>query len=507
MTGQVSTASARLRVDPAFTIGTIDPRLYGGFVEHMGRCVYTGIYQPDHVSADADGFRGDVLQLVRDLGMPAMRYPGGNFVSQYDWQDGIGPSDQRPQRLDLAWKATEPNQVGVDEYMDWCRKVGTEPIMAVNLGTRGAQEARDLVEYCNFPGPSSWSDQRAANGHREPHGVKVWCLGNEMDGRWQACAKTPTEYGRLARESAKLMRWVDESIELVVCGSSNARMETFGTWEWEVLNHTYDQVDYLAIHSYYGRGRTEDEFRDYLASPERMDRFIRQSIALSDAVGARQQSDKQLMIAFDEWNVVRPGGRKTPSEEWAVGRRLAEMEYDVSDAVVFGGLLVTLLKHADRVRMGCLAQTVNILAPIMTEPDGPAWRQTIYHPFALTSKHGRGVSLQVAQHGPKLKTANAGEIDSLIAAAVWNEAQAETNLFLVNRDPLQPIEVTADVAATDATCVLEALSMWEHDATMVNSAAAPDAVMAKALADVELTDGRLTAVLPAMSWNLIRIKA
>ena len=378
-------------------------------MEHMGRCVYTGIYEPGHPRADAQGFRKDVLELVLGLEMPVMRYPGGNFVSQYDWEDGVGPQEGRPTRLDLAWRAKEPNEVGIDEYIDWCRAAQTEPVIAVNLGTRGPKEARDLVEYCNFAGGSTLSDLRAEYGHSQPYGVRTWCLGNEMDGPWQACAKTPTEYGRLAREAAKLMRWVDDSIELIVCGSSNAGMATFGKWEWEVLNHTYDQVDYLAIHSYFGRGHEEDRFRDYLASPDKMSDFIRQSIALCDAVAARKKTGKRLMIAFDEWNVVRSGaGDREEDDEWTVGRRLAELRYDVADAVVFGGLMATLINHADRVRIGCLAQTVNILAPIMTEPGGPAWKQTIYHPFALTSQHGRGTALRVAQKGDSFAAPKAG---------------------------------------------------------------------------------------------------
>jgi alpha-N-arabinofuranosidase len=505
------TETARLKLDPAFAIGPVDPRLYGGFVEHMGRGVYTGLYEPSHPTADEHGFRADVADLVREIGMPVMRYPGGNFVSQYDWEDGIGPKAQRPARLDLAWKASEPNQVGVDEYMTWCASVGTEPIMAVNLGTRGAAEARDLVEYCNFPSDSTWAQRRADNGHTEPYGVKLWCLGNEMDGPWQACAKTPTEYGRLARESAKLMRWVDESIELVVCGSSNGGMATFGQWEWEVLGHTHDQVDYLAIHSYFGRGRTEESFRDYLASPERMSRFIGQSVSLCDAVGAKLKSDKRLQIAFDEWNVTRPGRggeqRDRDADRWAVGRRLAEMEYDVADAVVFGGLLVTLLQHADRVTMGCLAQTVNILAPIMTEPGGPAWRQTIFHPFALTSRLGRGTSLRVAGEGPSMATASVGDVPCLLAAAVHDEPAGALSLFLVNRDPARTLAVDADLSATGVAAVGEAWYLHEEDSSRANTLATPDAVAPKPLDRVDVQSGRLRCELPAMSWTALRLSA
>ena len=500
------TATATVYLNPEFTIGPIDPRIYGGFVEHMGRCVYTGIYEPEHPTADAQGFRGDVMELVRGLGMPVMRYPGGNFVSQYDWEDGIGPREDRPTRLDLAWKATEPNDIGTDEYIDWCRIAQTEPILAVTLGTRGAKEARDLVEYCNFPSGSTLSDLRAKNGHPEPHGVRTWCLGNEMDGPWQACAKTPTEYGRVAREAAKLMRWVDDSIELIVCGSSNGRMATFGEWEWEVLNHTYDQVDYLAIHSYYGRSRSEEDFLNYLASPDKMSNFIEKSIALCDAVAARQKSDKRLMIAFDEWNVVKPGsGDGKDEDKWAVGRSLAELEYDVADAVVFGGLMASLINHADRVRIGCLAQTVNILGPIMTEPGGPAWRQTIYHPFALTSQHGRGTALRIAQKGDSFTTSKSGDIDCLVSAAVWDEESGQLNLFLINRDPDRSLDTTVDLAAFGGSSIVEAVSIHNDDPTTANTAEEPDAVTPIVLVDIDLKNGKVKASLPALSWNLVRV--
>src|SRR3954447_9547211 len=226
LTAMADSSTARLVIDPAFTIADIDDRVYGSFVEHMGRCVYGGIYQPGHPTPDPHGFRGDVLDLVRDLGVTIIRYPGGNFVSGYDWEDGIGPREQRPRRLELAWKSIEPNGVGTDEFITWCRAVNTAPMLAINLGTRGIDAARDIIEYCNFSAGTLWSDKRKANGYTEPHQVKVWCLGNEMDGPWQIGAKTAEEYGRLAAETAKVMKGVDPTIELVACGSSNRNMKS-----------------------------------------------------------------------------------------------------------------------------------------------------------------------------------------------------------------------------------------------------------------------------------------
>ena len=223
--------SAKLVLDAAFALAPVPRRLFGSFVEHMGRCVYTGIYEPDHASADEDGLRTDVLELTREIGPTVVRYPGGNFVSNYRWEDGVGPREQRPTRLDLAWHSVETNQFGLHDFMAWAGKVGTEPMMAVNLGTRGLQDACDLLEYTNHPGGTYWSDRRIANGATDPFGVKLWCLGNEMDGPWQVGHKTAAEYGRLANETGKAMRLIDSEIELVACGSSNSAMPTFGAWE------------------------------------------------------------------------------------------------------------------------------------------------------------------------------------------------------------------------------------------------------------------------------------
>src|ERR687898_1948280 len=201
--------TAKITIDPNFRIGEVDPRLYGSFIEHLGRAIYGGIYEPEHPTADDIGFRQDVLDLVRELDVPIIRYPGGNFVSGYDWEDGVGPVEERPRRLDLAWRTVETNQVGTNEFAAWAERAGAEVMMAINLGTRGVDAARNLVEYCNHPSGSHYSDLRRSHGVEDPHGVKVWCLGNEMDGPWQIGRKTPQEYGRLACEAAKAMKWVD----------------------------------------------------------------------------------------------------------------------------------------------------------------------------------------------------------------------------------------------------------------------------------------------------------
>jgi alpha-N-arabinofuranosidase len=496
---------AALTIDPVFRIAEVDPRLYGSFVEHMGRCVYTGIYEPGHDAADDFGFRGDVAELVRELGTPVLRYPGGNFVSGYTWEDGIGPREDRPTRLDLAWRSLESNQVGVDEFTAWTRRMGSEPMMAVNLGTRGIDAARNLVEYTNHPGGTYWSDLRRGNGFAEPHAIKLWCLGNEMDGPWQIGHKTASEYARLAVETARAMRRVDPSIELVACGSSHQRMPTFGDWEATVLRETYDLVDYVSLHSYYEqRG---DDRGSFLASGVNMDRFIESVIATCDHVRGVGQHKKRINLSFDEWNVWYQA--KFPGEanlDWASQPRLIEDEYSVVDAVVVGSLLISLLRHADRVKIACLAQLVNVIAPIRAEPGGSAWRQTTFHPFALTSLHGRGAVLRVEPTGPSYETSWMGEVPVVDATAVHDESTGAVTLFAVNRDQHEPVALDVDVRSLPTLAVGEHVALSDDDPEATNTADRPDRVTPTRLADVKATDGTVTAVLPALSWNMIRLR-
>lgn len=323
---------ASFNLDPAFTIAPVSRRTFGTFVEHMGRCVYTGIYEPTHPSADADGFRQDVLELTRELGVSVVRYPGGNFVSGYRWEDGIGPVADRPVRRDLAWHSLETNEIGIDEFMRWAGKAGVEVMYALNLGTRGVQEALDVQEYLNQPDRTTLAKRRAANGSEQPYGISIFCLGNEMDGPWQTGHKTAREYGRLAMETARAMRSAEPGLELVACGSSNSSMPTFGAWESEVLELTYDGVDYISAHAYYEQ--IDDDLGSFLASGVDMDHFVNSVVATADSVGARLKSPKRLMISFDEWNVwYQRAFQANPQTEWTVAPRVIEDCYTVADAV------------------------------------------------------------------------------------------------------------------------------------------------------------------------------
>ena len=501
---------AHISVNPSFPVGPVRRRTFGSFVEHLGRCVYGGIYEPSHPSADAQGFREDVAQLTRELGVSTVRYPGGNFVSNYRWEDGVGPVDERPARIDLAWHCTEPNTVGVDEFMAWARKVGVEPMMAVNLGTRGVAEAVDLLEYCNVPGGTARSDQRIANGTRDPHRIGMWCLGNEMDGPWQTGHKTPQEYARLAAETARAMRQVQPDLELVACGSSGSGMDTFGAWELEVLKEAYQQVDYISAHEYYWE--SDGDLASFLASGVKMDRFIKAVVALCDAARAVGKHDKHINISFDEWNVWYMHARASSpptGDDWPVAPRLLEDNYHVADAVVVGDLLITLLNNTDRVHAASLAQLVNVIAPIMTEPGGRAWKQTTFHPFALTSAHAAGQVLRCAVDCPEVQTAQLGLVPALGAVATWDKEAGALTVFATNRSTADALPLTVDVDACAQACgglrLVEAVSFSNPDPYWKASALDDSSVLPAANASAHMQAGQLQVTLPPVSWTMLRL--
>ncbi|GAB4454047.1 MAG: alpha-L-arabinofuranosidase AbfA [Armatimonadaceae bacterium] len=495
--------NASLTLDRDFVISEIDPRLFGGFIEHLGRHIYTGIFEPDHPTADKNGFRQDVMELVHGLNMPIMRYPGGNFVSGYRWEDGVGPASERPVRLDLAWAALEPNTFGTNEFVDWCREAGTEPMFAVNLGTRGPEAAQALVEYCNHPGGTHWSDLRKKHGYADPHGIKVWCLGNEMDGPWQMGQKTAWEYGRIANEAGKLMKLTDPTIETVLCGSSGRGMSTFGKWEWEALHEAYSHTDYLSLHTYYGN--KDNDTPRFLAEPDNMADFIRESVALCDGVKASLKSKKQIHLSFDEWNVwFHSHGAEQKSEKWSVARPILEDVYTMEDALVVGGMLITLMNHADRVKIGCIAQIVNVIGPIMTTPGGAAWKQTIYHPFAAAANLGHGTALQSVVNAPTYDSASRKEAAVVSVASVADEKGI--TVFVVNRQPDgEPVTLTGTLRGFDGIRSATHQVLAHSDLKAVNTADQPDTVTPYQNSEAPALEGeRFTVVLPPFSWNVLR---
>lgn len=488
---------AKLKANKNYVIGEISPKIYGSFIEHLGRAVYNGIYEPEHKSADDMGFRGDVLELVKKLGVPIVRYPGGNFVSGYNWEDGTGDKSKRPRRIELAWNSIEPNQVGIDEFQEWARRANSEVMMAINLGTGTVEDAKNIVEYCNFPGGTKYSDMRRANGFEKPFGIKTWCLGNEMDGPWQIGHKTAQEYGRIACEAAKVMKLVDPEIELVACGSSHSNMPTFGKWEAEVLEQCWEQVDYLSLHSYYGN-RTGNT-ADFLGCSLDMDRFIKGVAAICDYIKAVKHSDKTMYLSFDEWNVWFHSNESDKKvEKWQVAPPLLEDIYTFEDALVVGCLLITLLKHADRVKIACLAQLVNVIAPIMTENGGTAWAQTIFWPFMHASRYGRGTALNCIIECDSYKSSY-GDTPYVESIATVNND--ELTVFAVNRSLDEDISLELDMTGFGSLELIEHIQLVNEDLKAVNTAKEPEKVVP--------SEGRTsgTAVLlEKHSWNVIRYK-
>lgn len=495
---------AMIALDSRRVLAKVDERLYGSFIEHLGRAVYGGIYEPGHPCADEDGFRRDVMALVRELSVPIVRYPGGNFVSGFDWEDSVGPRSQRKRRLDLAWRTIETNEVGLNEFSTWAKKVGSEVMMAVNLGTRGIDAARNLVEYCNHPSGSYWSDLRIEHGYRDPHGIKVWCLGNEMDGPWQIGHKTAEEYGRLASETAKAMKWVDPSIELVAAGSSSRQMPTFPEWERQVLEQAYDQVDYLSLHTYYGN--RDGDTPKFLACAVEMSDFIQTVVATCDYVKAKKRSKKTMYLSFDEWNVwFHSNAQDRTIEPWGIAPPLLEDAYTFEDALVVGSMLLTLLHHADRVKMASLAQLVNVIAPIMTVTGGVAWRQTIFYPFQQVSVFGRGVVLDTLV---QTELYDAGEFEGVSyvdSATVWNENTEELTLFILNRNLHEGGTISIDLGNLESYVVLEQVVLVADNLKAVNTAKAPDRVTPQHRKAYHQDGRQLTVQVDPASWNMVRL--
>ena len=495
---------AHIELDKKAVIAPVRRRTFGSFVEHLGRCVYTGIYEPEHPSANEDGFRMDVVDLVRELGSTTIRYPGGNFVSGFRWEDSVGPREKRPVRRDLAWHSLESNQVGLDEFARWLKLTDSELMLAVNVATRGILPALDLLEYANHPSGTALSDLRVANGTPDPHNVRMWCLGNEMDGPWQTGFMTAEDYGKMAARTAAAMKMADKDLELVVCGSSGSGMPTFGDWERTVLEHSYDHVDYISCHAYYQEH--DGDLGSFLASALDMDYFIDTVVATADHVGSKKRSTKKIDISFDEWNVWYLKEHQESDEvndEWRHAPRQLEDVYTVADAVVVGSLLMTLLKRSDRVTSASLAQLVNVIAPIMTEPGGPAWRQTTFHPFAITSRLAAGEVIRPLLDAPTYETARHGQASVIDVVATVDADRAA--VFLVNRDTVAPAHVTVDVRSLGSARVLEAVTLSDSDVYARNTLSDQHRVTPHVNASASLADGVLTVELPPVSWSAIAL--
>lgn len=492
---------AKMTLAKEFKVGKIDNRIYGSFIEHLGRAVYGGIYDPKHPLADEQGFRTDVIDLVKELNVPIVRYPGGNFVSGYNWEDGIGPVQTRPKRLDLAWGTTEPNYVGLNEFMSWCKKANSDCMMAVNLGTRGAEEARNIVEYTNHKGGTYWSDLRKSHGVAEPWNVKLWCLGNEMDGRWQMGAKTAADYGKLANEASKMMKWTDDTVETVLCGSSSRQSPTFGQWEETALDIAYDSVDYVSLHQYYGNQANDTP--SFLAKTLELEEFIYSVICVCDYVKAKKRTKKTINLSFDEWNVWYHSN-DVPYERWSYAPPRLEDIYNFEDALLVGSMMITLLRHCDRIKIACLAQLVNVIAPIFTEDGGRVFKQTIFYPFEHMSNFGRGYALNPIVDCPKYDCKEFTDVPYLEAIATMSEDEQSVTIFCVNKSQNESAVLDVNLMDFDGFKPIEFISMDGCSKDAVNGF--DSEVVRPHTNPLPTVDGSiLTVELKPFSWNVIRL--
>ena len=511
--------TTRAIIDSDRQIAPIDRHLFGSFLEHLGRAIYQGIYEPGSKFADANGFRTDVIKEVRELGVPIVRYPGGNFVSGYHWLDGVGPRDKRPAVLDKAWDTLETNQFGTNEFITWSRLAGTEPLLGLNFGTGSAEDAAALVEYCNVAKGTKWSELRRLHGYEQPHNVKYWCLGNEMDGPWQIGHMPAQEYGMKAADAARQMRAVDPTIKLIACGSSGPFMATYIDWDRTVLEECYDEVDGISLHRYFGNtDETNHDSRIYLAMNLAMDRQIEEIIAVCDTVRALKRSGKQLFLSFDEWNVwYRARSGDDVDGHGKTAPHLLEEHYNLEDALLVGGLANSLIRHSDRVKVACLAQLVNVIAPIMTNDNG-ILRQTIYYPYATALKYARGRALTIETEGPRYEVGTLGhtieangvnergfgEVNFVDIAATLDPESKTATLFLLNRDLEKPQEV--DLVWRDLTpaAVHAFQTITGPDLKAVNTFTDPNRVTPQTLESPKAAS-RMSLQLPAQSYSVLSV--
>ncbi|MDR3337396.1 MAG: alpha-N-arabinofuranosidase [Treponema sp.] len=499
---------ATVILDKDFVISKIDDKVFGSFVEPLGRCIYHGIYEPGHPKADANGFRGDVLEVTKPLNLTLNRFPGGNYTSTYRWEDSIGPKEQRPRRVEVAWYCIETNEFGINEFVDWSRLNGSGIMMTVNLCTRGVLDAMYALEYCNFPKGTYWSDLRIAHGYPQPHGIKYWCLTNEIDGPWQVGHTTGTAYGMLAREASRGMKRVDKSIKTVLAGSSNPGMSTYPSFDAAALEESYDDIDYLSIHHYLSN--TKNDTANYLAKPLATDQFFKDTISTIDYVKAKLRSKHQVNISFDEYNtwhgVSETDEQRHPADKlWAVAPALLEDVYTQEDTVTLGGMLITILRHVDRIEIACISELVNCISHIRTSNGGGVWVLPPYYAYLHFSKYGRGVSLAALIDSPKYDSADFTGVPYLDAAAVLAD-NGDLAIFAINRNLTESLPLELKLRGFSGYKVEEHIIVESANPKDTNTEQEPDKVKPHSGGNAAIDDGVVSATLPKLSWNVIRLK-
>jgi len=507
LSARAASEPVRIYVDSRRTISPIDRNLFGSFLEHLGRAIYEGIYDPGSRLSDSNGFRKDVIQEISHLGVPIIRYPGGNFVSGYNWLDGVGPKQDRPKVLDRAWNSLNSNQFGTNEFLSWCKAVGTEPLMGLNFGTGTAEQAADLVEYCNTSSGTRWSDLRRKHGIAEPYHVKYWCLGNEMDGPWQIGHMSAIEYGMKAADAGRQMRYVDPSpsLMLVACGSSGPGMPTYLEWDREVLEQCYDYVNGLSLHRYFDNAETTGgDTAKFLTMNLSMEKQIAETVAVCDLVRGHKRSSKKLWLSFDEWNVwyrerhndaVNGHGKEAP--------HLLEEIYNLEDALLVGGLINTLVRNSDRVKLACLAQLINVIAPIMTNADG-LFRQTIYYPYSWALQFARGAALNLLVESSTYEVAKMDAVPHVDVAGSFNSKDGSVSLFILNRDLSNAHDIEINWEDHAPARVLNASVLTGDDLKAVNSFQTPQKVAPQTFAKPTTTGSRTKFEVPARSYTILQ---
>jgi alpha-N-arabinofuranosidase len=512
---QAARGPARAAILRAPSRAAFDRRLFGAFLEHLGRAIYTGVYEPGSPLADANGYRTDVIKEIKGLGVPVIRYPGGNFVSGYNWLDGVGPKKQRPTVLERAWNSLETNQFGTNEYIEWCKLVGTEPLLAFNLGTGTPETAVNYVEYCNVDKGTRWSDLRRSHGYEAPHNVRYWCLGNEMDGPWQMGHMPAREYGQKARDAARQIRVLDRSLQLIACGSSNTNMPTYLVWDREVLEECYDQVDGISLHNYYGNTPqlTGNSTARFLAMNLDMERQIQEIAAVADYVQGLRKSPKRLWLSFDEWNVwYRARGGDFADGKRAFAPRLLEEVYNLEDALLVGGFLNTLLRQSERVRVACLAQILNVIAPLVTN-ETSVLRQSTFYPYAWALEYARGTVLDlsvesetypISANGLRPDVARDDQVPFIDVVATHDAATGRACVLMLNRDLESPRDLVLDWRDLTPTRVLACQTLTGPDLKAFNTFQDPKRVVPQPL-DPPAAAARMTFKLPARSYTVAEV--
>lgn len=510
LSGALLAQNARIKIDTDRKIGTISNLIYGNFVEHLGRCVYGGIYEPGSPLADEKGFRKDVLEAIKGLNVSLVRYPGGNFVSNYHWLDGVGGKEERVTRMELAWHRLEPNTFGTNEFVEFAKKIGTEPYFAVNMGTGTIEEAQRWVEYCNVKEGPYYAELRKKHGYPEPHNIKYWSLGNEMDGFWQMGHLNAEDYSKKARETAKLMRLTDPNIKLIAAGSSNYRAGAEpDEWNRTIIRELKDVIDYIALHIYVGNPL--DNYYNFLATPlvlEERTQIVKGMIKEAMQKANRGTRDP-IYIAWDEYNVWY----RARGGQFARGEKALEERYNLEDALVVAGFLNAFVRNADVIKMANMAQLVNVIAPIFTNEKG-MFRQTIYFPLHLFANHVKGTSLDVfvdcetynTEEFPiglgetRTKQSNVPYLD--VSASTDN---GEVTICVVNRHKEKPI--TTDIISQTGEFT-GAVKVYEVNGPDVKSANdfGKETVSLQSKADIKVKGQKITYSFPAHSLTLLKCR-